>query len=239
MLRAHMLRRLFRHLTASRICAVSAGLACGLAACSQRDDSSASTAPAAPAATTTVKPAEDGWVSLFNGKDLTGWQQVGGSVWTVEDGQLVGRQGENYAPGDLLSEKDYRDFELTCSYRVVWPANSGIWFRYQSAAKNYQADILEWPNPVCYSGTLYCQGKMFIAMNTNPDIVDKTGWNTMRVRAEGDHLQLWLNGHQTADVHDTATDHGRIGFQIHPGAQFGPMRMIVREIRIREIGARP
>lgn len=187
----------------------------------------------------TAKSADAGWTPLFNGKDTTGWINQGKSSWKIQDGMLVGRQGENYAPGDLLTEKTYRDFELTCTYKMVWPGNSGIWFRYQSAAKNYQADILEWPNPVCYSGTLYCQGKMFIAMNTDPSIVNKTGWNTMKVRAEGDHLQVWLNGHKTADLHDDTCDEGRIGFQIHPGEQFNPMEITIKEIKVRTLKEHP
>ncbi len=175
------------------------------------------------------------WVPLFNGKDLAGWEAVGGAKWAVEDGAIVGTQGENFAPGDLLTQGAYDDFVLTVTYRVVWPGNTGIWFRYQSAKQAYQADILEWENPVCYSGTVYCTGKMFIAMNTDPSLVDRNGWNTMKVRAEGDHIEVWLNGRQTADVHDDVSATGRIGFQVHPGEQFGPMKVIVREAKIKPL----
>lgn len=176
-----------------------------------------------------------GPLSLFNGKDLAGWKPIGNAHWEVADGCIVGTQGEKNAPGDLLTENDYADFDLNCTYRVVWPANSGVWFRYQSAGQAYQADILEWPNPVAWSGTLYCTGKMFLAINTDKSIFDRDGWNTMRVRAEGDHVQVWLNGHLTADVHDQTSRTGKIGFQIHPGEQFGPMKMIVREIKLQPI----
>jgi hypothetical protein len=189
----------------------------------------------APAAS--AKPAAPEWTLLFNGKDLTGWAPIGKAKWTVEDGMLVGRQGEKNAPGDLLTTSDYADFELTCTYQIVWPANSGIWFRYQSDKQAYQADILEWKNPVCWSGTLYCTGKMFLACNKDASLVNHEGWNTMKVRAQGDHLQIWLNGHQTADVHDTTSATGKIGFQVHPGAEFGPMKVAVREIKIRPLPA--
>lgn len=176
---------------------------------------------------------QDRWTPLFNGRDLTGWVPEGGAKWWVENGQLVGTQGENYAPGDLFTADTYSDFVLLVTYRVEWPANTGVWFRYQNAGKAYQADILEWPNPIAYSGTLYCPGKMFLAINSNPSIVDRNGWNTMKVLARGNHLQVWLNDHQTADVHDDLTDSGRIGFQIHPGDQFGPMKVVIREARIK------
>ncbi len=182
-----------------------------------------------------VDPNKAGLVRIFNGKDLTGWKATGGAKWTVEDGTVVGTQGENNAPGDLLTEEAYKDFLLTVTYRVEWPCNSGIWFRYQSASKAYQADILEYKKPECYSGTLYCPGKMFLSMNTDKALVDRDGWNTISVRAEGDHIQIWLNGHQVADVHDDTSDSGHIGFQVHAGDAFGPMKIIVREMLLKHL----
>jgi len=176
-----------------------------------------------------------GFTPLFNGNDLAGWEPAGNAKWIVKDGLLIGTQGENNAPGDLFTKQSFKDFELTCTYRAEWPCNSGIWFRYQSPQKAYQADILEWKDPVCYSGTVYCPGKMFIAMNTHKSLVNRDGWNTMKVRAEADHLQVWLNGRQVADVRDNTTDSGKIGFQVHPGAEFGPMKIIVREILIKQL----
>ena len=76
---------------------------------------------------------------------------------------------------------------------------------------------------------------MFLAINTDTTLENRDGWNTIKVRAEGDHLQVWLNGQQTADVHDTTSDSGKIGFQVHPGAEFGPMKIIVREVLIKEL----
>ena len=184
-------------------------------------------------------PASDkdlaGAVKLFNGKDLTGWEATGGAKWVVEDGMMIGTQGENNAPGDLFTTQSYTDFVASLTYRVEWPCNSGLWFRYQSPRVAYQADILEYKNPVCYSGTLYCPGKMFLAMNEDPALVDREGWNTIKVHAKGDHLQIWINGHQVADVHDDSTDSGKLGFQIHPGAQFGPMKIVVKELLLKPL----
>ena len=176
-----------------------------------------------------------GFTKLFNGKDLTGWEATGGAAWSVEDGQLVGTQGPNNTPGDLFTEASYDDFLLTVTYRTEWPCNTGVWFRFQSPQIAYQADILEYKNPVAYSGTLYCPGKLFLAINEDPDLVDRGGWNTIKVQAEGDHLQIWLNGRQVADVHDDTADSGKIGFQVHPGAEFGPMKIVVKEMLLKRL----
>ena len=177
----------------------------------------------------------DGFVSLFNGKDLTGWEATGNAMWTVEDGQLVGTQGKDNAPGDLFTKAGFKDFELTSTWRAEWPCNSGIWFRFQNPNKAYQADILEWPNPVCYAGTLYCPGKMFLAMNTDKGLVKRDGWNTLKIRAQGKNVKIWLNGKQVADVNDSTTDSGKIGFQVHPGAEFGPMKIVIKELLIKQL----
>ncbi len=95
------------------------------------------------------KPAK--WINLFNGKDLAGWKAEGKARWEAKDGILIGRQGADGEEGDLLTEASYDDFELVVSFKVKWPANSGVWFRYQSAKQTYQADILEYKNPIAYS----------------------------------------------------------------------------------------
>jgi hypothetical protein len=182
------------------------------------------------------KPAQkDEWAPLFNGKDLSGWKPDGNAAWAVEQGCLVGKQGPNNAPGDLFTTEEFSDFELVVEYKIQWPANSGVWFRYQSPEKAYQADILEYKKPVAYSGTLYCPGKMFLAANTDPKIEKKDDWNTMKVRAQGDHLVITLNDKVTADVHDSSYAKGRIGFQVHPGEEFKDMKITVRKIALRKL----
>ena len=176
-----------------------------------------------------------GFEELFNGKDLTGWETSGGATWVVEDGLLVGTQGPNNAPGDLFTQASYDDFILTVTYRTEWPCNTGVWFRYQSPQVAYQADILEYTDPVAYSGTLYCPGKMFLAINDDKTLVDRDGWNTIKVRAEADHVQIWLNGRRVADVHDDTTATGKIGFQVHPGDEFGPMKIVVKEMSLKKL----
>lgn len=183
-----------------------------------------------------VKAAEKGWVKLFNGKDLEGWKKEGGALWTVEKGILVGRQGPRGEPGDLFTQKEYDDFELSVTWKVVWPANSGVWFRYKNPKTAYQADILEYKVPEAYSGTLYCPGKLFLARNLDKKLVKRDDWNHFLIRAQGDHIVIYLNKKKVADVRDKTTDRGRIGFQVHQGAQFKNMQIQVKEIKIRQLG---
>ena len=172
---------------------------------------------------------------LFNGKDLTGWEATGNASWSVEDGCLVGRQGPEGAAGDLFTAGEYDDFEVTVTFKMNWPGNSGVWFRYQAPDKAYQADILEYENPVCYAGTLYCPGKMFLSMNEDPSTVNRDSWNTIKILAQGSHIVITLNGVVTGDVHDDTFATGKIGFQIHAGDAFKDMRITVREVVLRPL----
>jgi len=195
-----------------------------------------------PSQTQLTDQRKAGFVRLFNGEDLTGWEKHGDAAWVVEDGLLVGTQGNSNAGGDLLTKRTYKDFIAILTYRVEWPCDSGLWFRYQSPQETYRAEIIEQENPGWYSGTLYRSGKaflgpgeVFLTYNEDKTLVDREGWNTMKVHAEGDHIRIWINGHKVADVHDDTSDSGKIGFQVSPGQQFGSMKIVVRELLVKPL----
>ncbi|MCP4887769.1 MAG: DUF1080 domain-containing protein [Planctomycetaceae bacterium] len=175
------------------------------------------------------------FVSLFDGESLDGWKAEGRAHWEVKNGILSGRQGKGNAPGDLLTKDSYDDFELTVTFKVDWPANTGIWYRYQSASKAYQADILEYKTPYALTGSLYCTGKMFLSVNTNPKLVKRDRWNTIVVRAAGNRHVIFLNGKQVSDTRDDTSLTGRIGFQVHAGDQFSTMRVQIKQVKIRRL----
>lgn len=74
--------------------------------------------------------AEDGWISLFNGKNLDGWEQhSGGAKYFVQDGVIVGESVTNTGNSFLCPVKTYGDFELELDYQVDAALNSGVQFR--------------------------------------------------------------------------------------------------------------
>jgi hypothetical protein len=176
--------------------------------------------------------AEEGgaWKSLLPGQDLAGWEKKGDGIFLVEDGCLVGTQTDGKG-GDLFTTNAFDNFELRFTYKMIWPANSGIWFRDQ-----YQFDILKYPNPVAFSGTFYCPGKMFVATNVEESLERRDDWNEGRIFANGDHIVLWLNGHKVADVRDTTFAKGRVGVQVHGGEVKG-MKITLKKLEIRALKA--
>ena len=128
--------------------------------------------------------AEDGFKSLFNGRDLTGWAGRP-NHWSVQDGAITGvTTKENPAQGNnFLIAKDgdkslvVGDFELRFSYKFTGPwGNSGLQFR--SADKGnfvvngYQADFEVGPT---YSGILYEEGGRGILCERGQKVVIKEG----------------------------------------------------------------
>jgi len=179
-------------------------------------------------------PSDDapGWTPLFNGKDLAGWNKTGNGIFKVRDGCLVGTQTDGKG-GDLWTDAEFTDFELRVTYRVKWPANSGFWFRYKG--KGYQYDVLKYKNPVAFSATLYCPGKLFITRNLDEALENRDGWNEAHVRANGEELTLWLNGKVTGHCRDDTLSKGKIGIQVHGGNGFKGMEMVVKRIDVRPL----
>ena len=192
--------------------------------------------PEAVAATPQIPPPADdapGWTPLFNGKDLAGWNKTGNGIFKVEDGCLVGTQTDGKG-GDLWTQSAFTNFELRVTYRVKWPANSGFWFRHDGR-KGYQYDVLKYKNPLAFSATLYCPGKLFITKNLDEALENRDGWNEAHVRANGEELTLWLNGKTTGHCRDDTLSKGTVGIQIHGGDGFKGMEMVIKRMDIRPL----
>ncbi|HRX83233.1 MAG TPA: DUF1080 domain-containing protein, partial [Pirellulaceae bacterium] len=105
--------------------------------------------------------AEDGFVSLFNGKDLTGWSGDP-TLWSVEDGAITGKtNGPDHLEYNkfLIWNGTASDFELRCEFRLEGDNNSGVQYRSKHDKElgefvvvGYQADIHANPS---YLGMLY------------------------------------------------------------------------------------
>ena len=177
------------------------------------------------------------WLPLFDGKSLTGWEAKGNASWTVENGAIVGRQGPSGEPGDLFTTARFADFELEAEWSMNWPGNSGFWFKYQGPRTGCQADFLDQPSePGILSGSIYCMGKKFIAINRDPATINKDGWNRLRMKIEKDRAQVWMNGKLVADgAADVFPGPGQLGIQAHAGKEFANMEIRLRNVRVRRL----
>ena len=166
---------------------------------------------------------------LFNGQDLSGWKEIGHAKWVVEDGVLIGSQDERGRPGDLLTETEWADYRLLIEFKTVFPGNSGVWFRKPEGKLGYQMDILE-GHPESMTGGIWSGG--FLATNKDESTFNRDGWNEVEICADGNHIQVTLNGTKVADITDDKYSSGAIGFQVHAGDQFRNMKIMVKEVTI-------
>lgn len=184
-------------------------------------------------------PAPEEWVSLFDGKTLTGWEGDK-SLWKVEQGLLVGDSPGIPRNQFLATTKRYADFEMQLEFRLVGGSgNSGIQFRSERVPRStevsgYQADIGQQ-----YWGCLYDESRRNkVLVQATPQAqaaFKKNDWNTYSIRAAGDHIVLQANGTTTVDYRERGekiASSGILALQVHSGP---PTRVEFRKIRIREL----
>lgn len=176
---------------------------------------------------------------LFNGKDLSGWEGDL-TLWKAADGMIIGDSPGIQHNQFLKTKRNYEDFELRLEFRLKdGVGNSGIQFRSKSVedsteVSGYQADIGEQ-----HWGCLYDESRrrkvLAQADEKLNDVLKKNDWNEYVIRAEGDHIELRINGVTTVDYLEPDADIPRTGFialQVHSGP---PLRVEFRKIRIREL----
>jgi hypothetical protein len=185
-----------------------------------------------------LSASDSGWLPLFDGKTLSGWKATGAAEWRVEEGAIVGRQGRNGAPGDLFSEARWKDFEVDAEWRMTFPGNSGLWFRWAGPNTGCQADFLENEPafPGILSGSVYCMGQQFVGVNRDPATIHKKGWNRLHMRVTGEAITVVLNGREVVRTRTSSQPRpGSIGLQVHAGKQFEGMEVRVRNLRLRPV----
>ncbi len=185
---------------------------------------------------------EDGFIPLFDGKTLAGWEG-NEDLWKAENGMIVGDSPGINRNEFLATKKSYGDFELRLEFRLRrGEGNSGVQFRSKrvqdsSEVSGYQADIGE-----RYWGCLYDESRRNKVLVQAPTDLDKAlhkdDWNSYVIRAQGNRIQLTLNGVKTVDYREEdeaiARD-GIIALQVHAG---GSLRVEFRKLRIREFPRR-
>lgn len=185
---------------------------------------------------------EQGFTSIFNGKDLAGWSQVGGTAdYKVENGEIVGTTAPNTPNSFMVTDKKYGDFELRFAVKLDDDQlNSGCQIRsrrHGAALQGYQMEIESQHGT---AGFIYEElGRGWLSKNRSNKAKNraykKGEWNDVRIVCLGDSIKTWINGVAIADLTDSKTSSGIIGLQVHsvPGDPDWSVRW--KNIRIKEI----
>ena len=171
-------------------------------------------------------------IQLFDGKTFAGWEGNIDSVWRIEDGALTaGSLQKKQEKNDFLATtKTYSNFELSLKWRLQGTegfVNGGVQFRTQRITNHHEVSGYQADLGAGYDGALYDESRRNkILMKPTDEVLAKATkplgqWNEYRIRAEGSHIQLWLNGVQTVDYKEEEANiaqSGIIAVQIHGDA---------------------
>lgn len=156
-----------------------------------------------------------GWISLFDGRTLFGWDVPTTSNWHVEDGAIVVDSGDKSL---LLTPFRFDDFEFRCSFHVAKGGNSGVFLRTAENASNPAKDTYELN--ICDGHPSHKTGSL-VGRYIAEDVPEVEGsWHDFRVVCNGPQIQVWLDEKQIVDFTDTSDAirlSGRIGLQMNEG----------------------
>lgn len=199
--------------------------------------------------------AEEGWIELFNGRDLSGWRaNMHPDSFTIVEGAIRAcstspqhRAHLFYVGPDGKDFVKFKNFELEAVVRGEPNANAGIFFHTDDSvrdarmhlAKGYEAQLNSSPTERRKTGSLYD----VVDLDSSP--VDERDWFTLAVRVEGKHVTVSINGQQVVDYTEPEgvvrspqregrridPEGGAIALQAHdPGSVF-----YFRSIRVRPL----
>ena len=152
--------------------------------------------------------AKGNWIELFNGRTLQGWHNYNETTpvtnWAVEDGILVCKGATaDAAGGDLVTDKEFENFELSWEWKIAPGGNSGVLYhvvedkQYKAAYETgpeyqliddtgYPGKLEEWQKTGCDYG----MNEVKVAKRLNPP----GDWNTSKIVFNKGHVEHWLNG---------------------------------------------
>lgn len=168
--------------------------------------------------------------SIFNGSDLSGWSGAEG-LWSVENGEIVGRTKGLGRNEWLVSDLLVGDFRLSLDVKLVKnEGNSGIQFRSEAIAdgevKGYQADV-----GAGWWGKLYEEhGRGLLWDKSGEKAVKLDDWNRYEIEARGSQLVTRINGVECVRLDDPeGARRGIIALQLHSG---GPTEVRFRNLEL-------
>ncbi len=205
--------------------------------------------------------AADNWQPLFNGKDLSAFNILGGKAnYAVKSGTITGKTAFPSPNTFLVTKAQYDDFELQFEVKVADKLNSGLQIRSRKRTEaeaqgrlkagrffGPQVEIEAGPGQ---AGYIFGEATGRGWLSPEPKSKDKAvkqhahfnngQWNHFRVVAKGIRIQTYVNGKPVADLSDVEIykthPKGHIGFQVHSIKEnLHPMSVSWRNIKIREL----
>jgi hypothetical protein len=159
---------------------------------------------------------EQGWVRLFDGQTLAGWNIVGQADWSCRDGILRVTRGDK---SFLYTSFEMADCELQIDFRAGADTNSGIFLRTMPEPGDVSLDCLE--VNIAPSDNPFPTGSVVQRQRVEPDQLgkfDPTVWHTYLIRLDGENVTIQLDGKKILEmVDDSSSRRGHISLQHNEG----------------------
>jgi hypothetical protein len=174
----------------------------------------------------------DGWITLFDGKNLDQWQGDGTATFKIEDGSVIAvdKKDPKAVAAYLVSKESFKDFEIRAEFWVSDDANSGIFVRNSdpkniSSKTGYEVNIFDTrPDPTYGTGAIVPFAKSAVPIKAGGK------WNVYEIVAKGPKFTVTLNGVKTVDGAENA-DHAAGPIAL----QFGQGTVKFRKIEIKKL----
>ncbi len=176
-----------------------------------------------------LEDAREGWIRLFDGHTLFGWETTGDANWQVSEGTITVDSGD---PGLLCTSTDWHDYELTLEFNADPDTNSGVFLRTplqptDPATDCFEINIAPDDNPFPTASVV---GRVRADEDQIPEQTFGQ-WRRLTMRVQGDQLSVNIDGQLACEVTDEeGLTGGRIGLQKNSG------RVAFRDIRLRPLG---
>ncbi len=174
------------------------------------------------------KELADGWILLWDGETMFGWEALGKADWKIGNGILSANSGEN---GWLATNTSFANYVLKVDYRTGADGNSGVFLRSSRegdpARTGYELQI-------CDTHKDYTTGSLVFYAKASKVKTQPNQWHTIEVQVQGDHFVVQLDGKSLLDVREASHSVGVIGLQFNKDK---PIEF--RNIKLQPLGLKP
>ena len=196
-----------------------------------------------PAHTLTPEQIAEGWISLFDGKTLFGWEPTSDADWKVEDDAIRVSKGEQ---GFLMTTSDFADYELHVEFQAPDTTNSGVFLRTPLKPTDPAATASSSTSPPrktrspparssaarvgprrpgrqpLHAAPAHRLRQQARRARVRPSIDPNRGWHAFDVALDGARLTIWLDGARSIRFDDA----GRLAQRPHrPAVPRRPRRL--------------
>jgi hypothetical protein len=161
--------------------------------------------------TLTTQEKKDGWKLLFDGKTMKGWRQYNSdkisSRWKVSNGELYLDKSIKEGNGDIITDGEYKDYDLSLEWKIDSCGNSGVIFNVVEDPK-FQATYYTGPemqvlDNACHPDAKIIKhraGDLYDLISCSKETVKLAGeWNIARIVSKNAKMEFWLNGTKTVE----------------------------------------